>query len=614
MRHLTRLACRPGDLAQSSFTLPQHVEDGLSAIESSNKICEYFSSISQEYSPLDIETLPDRVQSKLASDPCDHPILADHTVYEGLRKGKKTCSVPGDIPIKLLNEFLPEFTAPVAAIYRAAIATHTWPTAYKKEYHLPINKVPSPKSEDDLRNLGLTPFLSKRLEWFLIKWIWPYIAPHIDLDQLGGLPGCSVEHYLIQMLDFIHSNLDKNYKEPTAVLAGLVDFSKAFNRMDHNILITILSDLNIPTCALRLIASYLSQRKMCVRYNGTESAEQHIPGGGPQGGLLTVILFNLQVNKAGAPCTLPSQLLLGHAGPEPAPTQTGPLPPCHYKDKWKKKKYVDDLSILESVNLRTALVPATPIIGPMNWHEQSGLALPPENSTLQHQLGDLLDFTIANKMKINIKKTKVIPFNTTKKYSFLPQLCFPGSEPFEVLYETRLLGVTLSSNLSWHAHVNDICKRATAKLWILVRFRSLGGNTTQLLKIYQTRIRSTLEFAAPVFHGGLTLDQSRQIEMIQKKAFVIILGKAYISYEVALEKLNQERLDDRRTNLSIKFAEKCVKSNQHKNLFPLNPNFRADMRRPQPYLEHNCHTSRYYNSPVPSLARLLNKQYRKVNN
>ena len=413
------------------------------------------------------------------------------------------------------------------------------------------------------------------------------------------------------MLDFIHKNLDRNYKEPTAVLAGLVDFSKAFNRMDHNILIIILSDLNIPTCALRLIVSYLSRRKMCVRYNCTESAEQHIPGGGPQGGLLTVILFNLQVNKAGAPCTLPSQLLPGHAGPEPAPTQSGPLPPCHYKDKWKKKKYVDDLSILESVNLRTALVPATPIIGPMNWHEQSGLVLPPENSTLQHQLGDLLDFTIANKMKINIKKTKIIPFNTTKKYSFLPQLCFPGSEPLEVIYETRLLGVTLCSNLSWHAHVNDICKRATAKLWVLVRFRSLGGNTAQLLKIYQTRIRSTLEFAAPVFHGGLTLDQSRQIEMIQKKAFVIILGKAYISYEVALEKLNQERLDDRRTNLSIKFAEKCVKSNQHKNLFPLNPNFRADMRRPQPYLEHNCHTSRYYNSPVPSLARLLNKQYRK---
>ena len=130
-------------------------------------------------------------------DPCVHPHLADHQVYEGLKKGKKTCSVPGDVPVKILNEFLPELVPPIAAIYREAVATHTWPEPYKKEYHLPISKVSLPKSEDDLRNLGLTPFFSKRLEWFLIKWIWPYIEHHIDVDQLGGLPGCSVSHYFM---------------------------------------------------------------------------------------------------------------------------------------------------------------------------------------------------------------------------------------------------------------------------------------------------------------------------------------------------------------------------------------------------------------------------------
>ena len=126
--------------------------------------------------------------------------------------------MPGDIPVKLLNEFLPELTAPIAAIYREAIETHSWPGSYKKEHHIPINKVPNPQSEDDLRNLGLTPFFSKRLEWILIQWIWPYISPHIDLDQLGGLPGCSVNHYLILMLDFIHKKIDTGLKEETAVL------------------------------------------------------------------------------------------------------------------------------------------------------------------------------------------------------------------------------------------------------------------------------------------------------------------------------------------------------------------------------------------------------------
>ena len=141
-------------------SLPQHVEDNLTALESSNAICEYFSRISQEYTPLNPASLPDHIKTKLSDDPCTQPYLADHIVYEGLKKGKKTCSVPGDIPIKILNEFLPELTAPVAAIYREAVASHTWPKSFKKEFHLPINKVPIPQSEDELRNLGLTPFFS----------------------------------------------------------------------------------------------------------------------------------------------------------------------------------------------------------------------------------------------------------------------------------------------------------------------------------------------------------------------------------------------------------------------------------------------------------------------
>ena len=65
---------------------------------------------------------------------------------------------------------------------------------------------------------------------------------------------------------------------------------------------------------------------MCVRFNGAESAEQSIPGGGPQGGLLTVLLFDLQVNLAGCPCTTLKTLPEGVEGPELP--QEGPQLPC----------------------------------------------------------------------------------------------------------------------------------------------------------------------------------------------------------------------------------------------------------------------------------------------
>ena len=610
LKHVKRIAARPGDLTSNTFTLPQHVEDGLSALESSNKICEFFSSISQEYSPLCVARLPERVRAKLINDQCQHPYLSDHLVYEGLRKGKKTCSVPGDLPIKILNEFLPELVSPIAAIYREAISSHTWPKPYKKEHHLPINKTPLPKSEDDLRNLGLTPFFSKRLEWFVIQWIWPYIEPHIDLDQLGGLPGCSVNHYLIQMLDFIYSNLDNTATKPTAIVCALVDFSKAFNRIDHNVIVTILSDLNIPTCALRHVMSYLSNRRMCVRYNGAVSGDQAIPGGGPQGGLLTVLLFNLQVNVAGAPCPLLKSLPPGIHGPEPQQAVHGPLLPCQQVKKTKKKKYVDDLSMLEAIDLKVALVPSPTIIGPPNRHEVPCLSLPAENSVLQHQLADLANFTFENKMKINQKKTKIIPFNFSKKYDFLPQLNFPGCDYLEVIYETQLLGITLTSDLSWSTHVDNITRRATKTLWVLIRFKQLGGTRDQLSLVYQTRIRSVLEFAAPVFHGNLTCDQSRQIESTQKKALAIILGSEYVCYESALTILKLERLDLRRTRLCYTFALKCTKSTKHAAMFPLNKTPIHNTRHPKKYLEPTCNTSRYYNSSIPYMTRLLNNPAR----
>ena len=203
-----------------------------------------------------------------------------------------------------------------------------------------------------------------------------------------------------------------------------------------------------------------------------------------------------------------------------------------------------------------------------------------------------------------------MPFNFTKKFDFLPQVSFPGCEPLEVIYETRLLGVIISSNLSWASHVNDITMRATKKLWVLIRFRSLGGTTEQLLTVFQTRVRSTLEFAAPVFNSGLTKDQSRQIEMVQKKALVIILGSTYSCYETALEQLNLERLDIRRASISYNFALKCSESAKHGHMFPPNSNYRQNMRNPKPFMEHTCNTSRYYNSPIPALARLLNKKSR----
>ena len=123
-----------------------------------------------------------------------------------------------------------------------------------------------------------------------------------------------------------------------------------------------------------------------------------------------------------------------------------------------------------------------------------------------------------------------------------------------------------------------------------------------------SRIRSTLEFGAPVFHSGLTKEQSTAIELMQKKAFAIILGKEYGTYESALSRLNLERLDSRRLEICYNFALKAASSTRHKHMFPLNPTQRSGNRHHKTYLEYQCRTSRYFKSPLPFMARLLNNR------
>ena len=93
LKHVKQIAARPGDQPNPTLTLPKHVEDGLSALESSNRICEFFSSISQEFTPLDPGSLPDRLKDKLTNTPCSHPALPDHMTESPVFKKSTPTSV-----------------------------------------------------------------------------------------------------------------------------------------------------------------------------------------------------------------------------------------------------------------------------------------------------------------------------------------------------------------------------------------------------------------------------------------------------------------------------------------------------------------------------------------
>ena len=78
-------------------------------------------------------------------------------------------------------------------------------------------------------------------------------------------------------------------------------------------------------------------------------------------------------------------------------------------------------------------------------------------------------------MRINTDKTKVVLFNTARKYDFMPQLTIDGTSLLEVVEEFRLLGLVLKSNLSWQANTDQMCQKGFARLWMLRRLKKLGA-------------------------------------------------------------------------------------------------------------------------------------------
>ena len=223
------MAAQPEDCdVLNSFPLPSHADENLTTQESAERIASHFSAISQEFPPLDVGNLPKFVQTKL-KDGGDPPEIYEHETFAKIRAAKKPRSgVPNDLPKPIVQEFSPELTKPINSIISNIAKTGEWPIQWKLEYVTPIGKKTLPETEDDLRPISLTPFFSKVTEQFVVQWIMDYAKEKIDFRQYGGFRGNSITHYLIELITFILSQQDSH--DQIAVLACMVDFSKAFNR------------------------------------------------------------------------------------------------------------------------------------------------------------------------------------------------------------------------------------------------------------------------------------------------------------------------------------------------------------------------------------------------
>ena len=208
-------------------------------------------------------------------------------------------------------------------------------------------------------------------------------------------------------------------------------------------------------------------------------------------------------------------------------------------------------------------------------------------------------------MVLNEKKSKLMVFNFTRKYQFATRIQM-NDILLETIHETKILGLTITSNLSWRNNTNNLVTKANKRMIIIIKLIEFPVPIEDLTMIYCQFIRCMLEFNSNVWFSSITEEESDDLERVQRNACRIILGNKYTDYEMALQHLNIETLKTRREKLALKFGQKCLEIDQMKKHFKKNESNVHNLRQKEEFEVKFASSTRLYNSSIPTLQRMMN--------
>ena len=495
--------------------------------QSAEIIADFYSKISNEYKPIELDQLPSYLPSKLP------PQLEEFDVYQRILKMKNTRSIyPIDVPNKLIKEFAHVLAAPLTNIFNASLMEQIYPSPWKKELVTPVPKVTECTSLTQLRKIACTSQFNKAYEFFIKQWIIEDVYPNLDDCQFGDQAGTGTEHLLVRFVDRVLQLLDSR-EGKQAVISASIDWRVAFDRLSPQICASKFIMLGLRSELVTLLISYMSDREMSVMWQDTVSSPRRLVGGSGQGCLL-----------AGP------QYLVGS---------------CDVADsipKDDKYRYFDDLQLTEVVTLSGLLISYD------FWnHVASDVAidqlfLKPSDTNIQNHLDNLQKWTADNQCMINATKSDFIIFSRSQD-NFTTRLSI-NNETLNRVNSICLLGLWISEDMSWDLNTREVCKKAYMRTSMLSKLKYVGVQREDLLLIYKLFIRSCLEYCSIVYHSSLTIQQSNSMERVQRVCLRLILANEYIDYEQALRSSNLSKVSQCRENRALSFAHKALKHFKHK--------------------------------------------------
>ena len=437
-----------------------------------NFFCNIGSKLSSKF-----HSTPDNAFSKYMGQRANQSMFLFETDAEEVAKiinnlENKKSTGHDDITVKFIKISSTYISELLARVINISIKTGIYPDQLKIAKILPLYKKGSNSDPSNYRPISILSIINKIFEKILHKRLYNYLNKFNILYkyQFGFRKGHSTTQALIELTDNIKRGLDN--KQYTCGI--FIDLCKAFDTVDHNILLNKMHHYGIRGVVYKLFKSYLTNRMQYTSVNNYTSKLQHLNCGVPQGSVLGPLLFLLYINDIAKCC---------NAG--------------------LFRVFADDTGIFCQGNDIDALIDIARDI-----------------------MTKIEEWFSCNKLTLNVDKTCFIIFKSTRWRNVnIPDRINFNNKSINRVSCIKYLGLYLDELLNWNNHVNEVCNALKRFFPTFYNIRSYL-NLKLARTIYYAMMYSKIKYAISVY-GLTSLENINKIQVLQNKLLKVVTFKNY---------------------------------------------------------------------------------------
>ena len=439
--------------AKNLNVIPNKKETTTHVIFSANKLNTEF--VSNNNAQIDSSLIDEQIRQMYANNPpCIHKFnfepVEEMEVIKIVKGLKTNSSGIDNINGFILKLLIHRISSIITHIINTSLELNIFPEKWKAAIIIPIPKIPFPLKESDYRPISLLCTLSKVIEKVANRQIIAYLIKHSLLDpyQSAYKPNHSCTTALLKIIDDV---LD-SYDESDATLLILLDFSKAFDTVNHRLLLEKLSILGFQKNALDWVESYLSGRKQRVKAGNDESDWLNINNGVPQGSILGPLLFTILVSDI-----------------------------RQYIQFGSYHSYADDLQLYLPIK-------------PANVNKNIEL--------INQDLNRIGEYCKRSALRINEGKCYYMFLGSRQAIKQINEIALTplliNNMPIKRVDHVRNLGLTFDEILSWRKHINLCVQRAMGNFIAISKYKRFLNKDAKLLLV-ESMVLSQFNFCDAVY-------------------------------------------------------------------------------------------------------------------